>query len=239
MRQMHFRQGITEIHVDKDTYITPQAMEYIRDKRLVLVSDTEVPQNEAIKPVNAPQYTDLDGNVYAEKPEHMTHLMGNVLVDKSHPRIALRGKLDSLQAEIIMMQSRACDQGLQQLVLDLDELLQLARAILSSEVTDKPLAPLCLFGLDASELRKQSQNPKDKFGINHILPSHTLGWICSSLNSLRAKSREVELAAITAFSNEETTTHDDLICALNRMSSAFYIMMFYDLTGRYVKVGKR
>lgn len=41
------------------------------------------------------------GAGYGEKPEHMTHLRGNLLVPKTHPRIAFRGQLVSLQAEII------------------------------------------------------------------------------------------------------------------------------------------
>ncbi|MCD8499300.1 MAG: ATP-binding protein, partial [Clostridiales bacterium] len=45
------------------------------------------------------------GSFYLEKPEHMTHLHGNVLVPKNHPRIVFRGKLDSLQAQIVLAQA--------------------------------------------------------------------------------------------------------------------------------------
>ena len=35
------------------------------------------------------------------KQEHTTHLLGAAVVGKTHPRIELRGRLDSLNAAII------------------------------------------------------------------------------------------------------------------------------------------
>ena len=49
------------------------------------------------------RYLGLDGGYYDEKPEHMTQLEGNVLVPKTHPRITFRGKLDTLQAQAILL----------------------------------------------------------------------------------------------------------------------------------------
>ena len=42
-----------------------------------------------------------------EKPEEMTHLRGNRLVPKTHPRIRFRGQLDSLMAQVLELQCRA------------------------------------------------------------------------------------------------------------------------------------
>ena len=39
----------------------------------------------------------------SSKPEHMTHLNSRELVSKAHPAIALRGKLDTLEAEILIL----------------------------------------------------------------------------------------------------------------------------------------
>ena len=48
------------------------------------------------------QYYDyITGGVYEKKPEYMTQIFGDHLVVKNHKRIVLRGKFDSLQAEII------------------------------------------------------------------------------------------------------------------------------------------
>ena len=36
------------------------------------------------------------------KPEHMTHLRGNSLVRKDHPRILFRGWIDALEGELLL-----------------------------------------------------------------------------------------------------------------------------------------
>lgn len=41
----------------------------------------------------------------------MTHLHGNVLVPKTHPQIAFRGMLDSLEAKIMSLQVVASENG--------------------------------------------------------------------------------------------------------------------------------
>ena len=67
-----------------------------------------------------PKYVDYEtGAYYMEKPEHMTQLFGNVLVAKDHPRIHFRGKLDSLQALVVLDQVQIAEGGCQKLVDDL------------------------------------------------------------------------------------------------------------------------
>ena len=39
----------------------------------------------------------------SSKPEHMTHLNSREMVYKTHPRILLRGKLDTLESEILLV----------------------------------------------------------------------------------------------------------------------------------------
>ena len=74
------------------------------------VAATEVPPmpEEAEIPeqvtVPKPRYVDYETGAYStyEKPEHMTQLFGNKLVCKDHPRILFRGKLDALQADVVL-----------------------------------------------------------------------------------------------------------------------------------------
>ena len=72
---------------------------------------TEVPQPEEVEipvqiTVPKPKYVDYETNAYYyEKPEHMTQLFGNKLVCKDHPRILFRGKLDALQADVVLAQA--------------------------------------------------------------------------------------------------------------------------------------
>ena len=78
--------------------------------------------------------TELDAAVPEEKPEHMTHLYGDVLVPKNHPRILLRGKMDTLESELILCQ--LADKSLEGPV---GEILGLARQIIRCEVLGEPL----------------------------------------------------------------------------------------------------
>ncbi|MDR2183565.1 MAG: phosphate propanoyltransferase [Clostridiales bacterium] len=157
------------------------------------------------------------------KPEHLTHLYGSELglVSKSHPRIELRGKLDSLQAKIIEVQLIACKNGKDEIAKELNELLEFARRILACEVKDVPFEFELLIGLTADELRAKSHNPRKYFGIGHIMPSYHMGELVAALNTLRTYAREVELCAVRVFGEQKT----DIIRALNRLSSAVYIII--------------
>ena len=95
VRQLHLKQGRTEIHIAPKTYVTQQARDYIKEKRLTLIVDEEGKPliNREIRPapeMAAGQFRTEDGQILDHKPEHMTHLHGNVLVAKTHPRIRLR-----------------------------------------------------------------------------------------------------------------------------------------------------
>lgn len=179
------------------------------------------------------EYTFVDaenGRGYVEKPERMTHLAGNRLVPKTHPRIAFRGKLDTLQGEMILAQVEAGEADRPELIRDLDELLCLARDVLAAEVTGKPLKPFVLFGCDADEIRRLSHHVDEAFGIPHPVPCCSMGRLAARLNLLRAQSREAELAAEAAF---EDGNRADILLAMNRMSSAIYILLCKLLAGKY------
>ncbi len=229
VRQLYLKHQHREIRVKKGDYVTQQARDYIKDMRLTLVVEDAPPENSDIRPaaeMTTGRFVTEDGRALHAKPEHMTHLHGNVLVPKNHPRIVLRGKLDSLEAEIICLQTATHAAGEEGCTADLGELLVLCRSILSCEVTGKPLPELTVLCLDAKGLREQSHHPKENFGIGHLLADYRLGTVSAALNRLRAQSREVELAAVNAFCHADgTAEREDLLRALNRLSSAFYILM--------------
>lgn len=217
--RVRYRQGDRkEIHVPEGTFVTPTALEYLKEKSLLLIFDGSV--------------------LYSEKPEHMTHLRGNILVPKNHPRIVCRGKLDSLQAKILEVQVIARRNAEFLIAEDLQQLLDLARRILSCEVKDEPLPSIMLLGLNDIQLREMSHHPHKHFGIEHILPSCTMGEVVVALNSVRTAVRETEIAAINAFSTEGSLEREDLIKALNRLSSAVYLLICRKLSGWYEKVDR-
>jgi len=58
----------------------------------------------------------------------MTHLSGNLLVQKSHPRILFRGRLDALQASVVLAQTEISGRGgSEKLLEDLNDLLHALR----------------------------------------------------------------------------------------------------------------
>ena len=209
--------------------ITPAARTYLQEKHIEIIHD-----NPSENKVSGEDYTTLFGATLHQKPEHMTHLRGNLLVFKDHPRIALRGKIDSLEAAIILVQIKAQQMGKDKMVSDLQEIITFIRLLLRSEVSGEPLETFTLQGLDEKALREQSYHPSQYFGIRHFLPSYEYGELVAELNQLRTKARETELAALAAFKDEYGSVERvDLIRGFNRLSSLFWIMMFKVRSNQY------
>ncbi len=182
------------------------------------------------------------GERTAVKPEAYTHIAGSTLVMKDHPRIVLRGGLDHLQSILLECQLVAVAEGYFGLKDDLEEILAFVRRILRAEVCDEPIPgdALTILGMDAPTLRRRSHDPKDHFGIGHIVPSWRHGPIMIRLNTLRTATRAVERDAVRVFrcDPEEpdaraTVTREDIVTALNRLSSLVYILMLWLESGHY------
>ena len=216
--------------VPQDTVITPAAMDFLRENNISLSRRSEgmtVEENPGGRYVEA-----ATGRPMAEKTEDMTHLRGNLLVPKTHPRIAFRGKLDSVMADTLLAQCLAREKGCAMAEDGLGEVLQALRAILAAEVKEEPLSPPTLFGLDSDRLRWVSQHIQEEMGMPHPIPEHTMGCLALTINRLRTQIRETELAAAAAFTGER----EDLLLALNRLSSAVYILfcrLVAEQTGRF------
>ena len=150
----------------------------------------------------------------AEKPEHLTHLHPGELVPKTHPRIAYRGKLDSLQGEILLAMK---DPGAPTEALE--EILAFCRDLMRCDVLGEPVPEMILHGMTEAELRHRSHNPEKYYGTPHILPHKGDSLALLRLNYLRTQVRETELMSYTAFPERM-----DLHRALNRLSSLFWIL---------------
>lgn len=178
--------------------------------------------------------TDAVTRALNPKPEHMTHLRGEELVCKDHPRIAFRGAIDSLEADIILLQIQTSQKGMKDMTDDLEEIIKAIRWLLRCEVSGEPVGDVTLQGLNADELRAHSHHPSQYYGMRHFLPSYKYGEIPAHLNRLRTRARELELVAYRAFKKEDgQPEREDIIRVLNRLSSLFWIMMFKYLTGKY------
>ena len=175
------REGKRIFYLGKGDQLTSAARDYLSRERI------EIRPGEQAKQDKFPLLT---GGFLTEKPEHMTHLNGDFLVVKDHPRIIFRGKLDTLESELILCQ--LTDKGLEAPV---GEILELARRIIRCEVLDEPLQWDRLCGLTEDEQRKHSHFPQDHYGQPHFMPSAADGAAIARLNRARCAAREAELAA--------------------------------------------
>ena len=154
----------------------------------------------------------------------MTSLSGDRLVPKTHRRIAFRGIIDTLEAEVIEAQVLASERGEEGLCGNLGEVLGFLRAIMAAEVKESPLPPLPLFGMELEEIRRRVKEMKGP----PLLPAYTQGALAARLNTLRAKLREAELLAVRVFGPEGNhggtgpSEREDIIMALNRLSGALW-----------------
>jgi ethanolamine utilization protein EutL len=172
------------------------------------------------------------GERLSDKPEHLTHLFDDEsLVDKSHPRLPLRGKLDTLQGLLLEAQCDADADGARGLVGELGEALELTRALVGAEVTGRPLPAWKLLGLEAGEIRWHSHHTTELYGVPFMYPSVRQGPVVARLYTARAYAREAELCAYEAFPKADE--RPDLKLALNRLSSAIYLMTIKYVAGRY------
>ena len=109
---------------------------------------------------------------------------------------------------------------------ELGEILDYTRRLLRWEVLGQPVEEGKLLGLTEQELRRRSHFPQDYYGQPHFMPEASDGKRMIHLNLARTAAREAELAAAAAFTGPEgTVTRPDLIRAMNRLSSAIYLLM--------------
>lgn len=213
------REGKRVFYLGKGDQLTSDARDYLSRERIPIL-----PAEQAKKE----RYTLLNGGFMEGKPEHMTHLNAEILVPKTHPRIAFRGAMDSLEAQLLWCQLQC--PGLQK---ELGELLQFARKILSWEVLEEKVPDMTLLGLSQEELRKRSHLPQNYYGVAHFMPEAADGPVILALNLTRCQARQTELAAVRAFTGPDgRAEREDLLQGLNRLSSGLYILMLQEKASR-------
>jgi ethanolamine utilization cobalamin adenosyltransferase len=229
-----FREGEpASFTLDAGMILTPAARQFLRDRRIELTAGTNPPAPANRSRNGKAPYISLDsGRLFDQKPEELTQLHGKTLVRKDHPRIQLRGRLDSLQSDILLLHSRY-GAAAPELAADLAELLGWARELLRAEVLETAPAEMTISGLTAGELHERSHNPRKFFKIGHVLPGVEMSLPVLELNKLRSTVREVELVAVAALADTKTPWGQQIIETLNRMSSGIYFLMLTHLTGNY------
>ena len=214
------REGKRVFYLGKGDQLTSQARDFlVRERIEILPADRAKPD----------EYRLLTGGTVTEKPEHMTHLHGNVLVMKTHPRIAFRGAIDTLEAELLLAQCVLCKPYDGQV----GEVLEFARRLIRCDVLDEQVEDDKLCGLTAEELRTRSHRPQEFYGQPHFMPAAGDGEGVLRVNRARCAARAAELSAVAAFSDREgNPTRPDILKALNRLSSMLYIIMIQLKAGK-------
>ena len=209
------REGKRVFYLAKGDQLTSGARDFLSRERIEILP-AELARAES--------YRLLNGASLEEKPEHMTHLDAQILVPKNHPRILFRGKMDTLEAELIL-----CQLAAERMITPVGEILALARRLIRCDVLNEPVPEGKLCGLTEDEQRRRSHFPQDYYGQPHFLPGVEDGEVIARLNRARCAVREAELAAVTAFCDREgNPTRPDILRSLNRMSSMLYLLMIQE-----------
>lgn len=204
------REGKRVFILRPEDTLTPSARDYLNRERIQIL-----PPEEA-----KPEVWKLPGGGFIrEKPEHMTHLNGDTLVRKNHPRIRFRGAVDTLEGELLL-----CGKAV-------EDVLALVRRLIRCDVLEEPVGEVSLCGLTQEQQRKRSHFPQDYYGIPHFMPGFGDTPQLLQLNRARCAARHAELAAVDAFTDAEgNPTRPDILQALNRVSSMLYILMIQEKT---------
>ena len=202
------KDGKRVFYLGKGDQLTSDARDFLTGERIEIL-----PASEA-KPE---RYRLLNGGYMEHKPEHMTHLNAEVLVEKTHPRILLRGAVDTLEAELLLCCASAAGSVRRQL----EEALAYARSLLRCEVLEEPVKELPLGGMDEKALRERSHRPQEFYGQPHFMPGPEDSLLLLQVNKARCAARAAELKAVAAFPEGR----EDLLRAFNRLSSFLYLIM--------------
>ena len=206
------RDGKRVFYLGSGDQLTPSARDWLTRERIAILPASQAKRE---------RYRLENGGYIEEKPEHMTHLNGEYLVSKAHPRIGFRGAMDSLEAELLLTQ-HSCPQ----LEKALGEILALARRLIRCDVLEEPVGEFTLCGLTQAQQRQHSHFPQEHYGIAHFMPEAADGQAVLLLNRCRTAARAAELQAVRAFADPRgLPCRPDILQALNRMSSMLYILM--------------
>jgi len=236
----------TEIHLPYNTRLTPSASQYLSDRKISVKYIDEQGKVFIKNDVNADDkkekkvhplttsdqrpdalYCGLCNNKIETKSDVLTWLDSNNLVPKNHPRIAFRGKLDSMISYAVLVQNEFVNyDGPEIIKRFLADIRSNMGNVLKAEVKDETIEPIFMGDFSDDSIRKISHNPLKYLGYDHIVPELSHGKWIALVNYLRSMVREAELVAANLYIDASLKVlRPDIMRALNRLSSALYIVM--------------
>ncbi|RMB59605.1 hypothetical protein [Tessaracoccus antarcticus] len=212
--------------------LSPAARDFVNQWQLVMVEQDhrgETPQQVVWdKPAAFPVTSTDDpccsacGGHVAEKPSALTQLNAHHYAPKTHPRIILRGQIDSLHALILLVQGLARDAGAEETRSSLGTLAAYCRELMSAEYNERPCAALELGGISESDMHHATHDPLGALGIQHLAIDDTEPMLQHWLNVARTQARQLEITALQTFESPHHPYGASICHGLNRLSSAVY-----------------
>ena len=172
------------------------------------------------------------GHRITRKGHAQTQLNAQLFASKTHPRIRLRGKIDSLHALLLLTQAKAAAAGEQRLAAHLATLGAYCRELLAAEYDEREPGALTLDGRDEASIHAATHDPRGALGVDHLTLDGSAPEVQHHLNLLRTQSRELEIEALLTFGEGEEGYGAAICHALNRLSSAFYYIQLLLQAGR-------
>ncbi len=155
--------------------------------------------------------------------ESKTSLFGSECVTKDHPRIELRGQIDSLYARAVQVCAFARQYGYTETISGMEDIVRVVRELMRAEALEEPPQITGIMGMELEELRSVSHNVKEELGLQPYMPDEHADEMTALLNILRTDIRRTERAAVAAGSG--SAGDEAFLLVLNRLSSAAYILM--------------
>lgn len=238
----------TEIRLPADCKLTPAARGLITDHHLVVkfhdeqgrlfIDTTDIQANVKVEGAYQPKLKPVHGltsqqgysaaecqmchQAVTEKPDTLTHLNAHTLVSKSDPRLAFRAKLDTCIATAVWLQIEVSADA----QLWLADIRSVLGNVMRADALNEVLTDFVIGGFDENAIHALSHQPLKYLGHDHIVPALEHGRNAVLLNLLRTQIREAEIVAASIFiSRDLVVTRPDLMQALNRLSSAVYVLM--------------
>lgn len=241
LKESYKKQQFKKYYLEKGVILTPSAKQFLHDKKIEITKiKNEQEQNKkttekSIEKSVVAKYKGVMGEVYFEKPEYMTQLSENILIKKNHKIIFFRSKIDNFLSELILIEKQVNTDKNKGLKEDFKSIKQFLDEIIKAEVLNTKLdKDLKIFNLSLEKIREISHNPKKYFSMDHLFSISSENNLRTLyLNKLRTLIREVEVTAVDAFVSDSKVQKIDLLKALNRLSSAIYIMMLKEEKGEY------
>lgn len=219
------------VKVPAGARLSPSAADFVAQWQLIVDDGTPSSDTQWDKPSTFPVVINTEaprctccGMAVTEKSDALTQLNSCHMVEKTHPRIKLRGKLDSLHAAVLMVQAQALAAAEQRLGADLGTLAAYCRELLSAEYNERPAADLIIDGADPEAIHRATHDPRGELGIGHLTIDGAAPLLQHYLNMLRTQARELEIVAQEAFPSPHHYFGPSICHAANRLSSAVYYL---------------